>query len=157
VYERDIARVSREQLEKKLRAAVAVKAYPGEEFRGTVEFISPAMEEATRTVKLRVEVTNPDGRLLAGMFASLKVFLPGDDEALAVPQAAVLADEGRSFVFVHHHGDYYVRRPVSPGRTWAHRIEVVTGLQGGETVVAEGSFLLKSDVLRSKMGAGCAE
>jgi cobalt-zinc-cadmium efflux system membrane fusion protein len=158
VYERDIARVSREQLENKLRAAVAVKAYPGEEFPGTVDFISPAMEEASRTVKLRIEVNNPDGRLLAGMFASLKVYLPtGDPEALVVPKAAVLADEGRSFVFVHHHGDYYVRRPVSPGRTWANRIEIITGLQGGETVVADGSFLMKSDVLRSKMGAGCAD
>jgi cobalt-zinc-cadmium efflux system membrane fusion protein len=55
VYERDIARVSREQLEKKLRAAVTVKAYPGEEFPGIVDFISPAMEAASRTVKLRVE------------------------------------------------------------------------------------------------------
>ena len=157
IYERDIAKVTRGQLNKNLRAAVTVKAYPGEEFPGTVDFISPAMEEASRTVKLRVEVNNADGRLLAGMFATLKVFLPGDDEALVVPKAAVLADEGRSFVFVHHHGDYYVRRPVSPGRTWANRVELVTGLQAGETVVAEGSFLLKSDVLRSKMGAGCAD
>jgi membrane fusion protein, heavy metal efflux system len=157
IYERDIARISRKQVQKKLQAAVAVKAYPSKEFPGTVDFISPAMEEASRTVKVRVEVQNPDGRLLAGMFATLKVFLPGDDELLVVPKAAVLEDEGRSFVFVHHHWAYYVRRPVSPGRTWANRMEVSNGLRGGETVVADGSFLLKSDVLRSKMGAGCAD
>jgi len=50
-----------------------------------------------------------------------------------------------------------VRRPVAVGRSWGDRIEVVKGLNGGETVVADGSFLMKSDVLRSKMGAGCAD
>ncbi len=157
LYERDIARVTRQQLQKKLRATVTVKAYPGEEFPGTIDFVSPAMEEASRTVKVRVEVKNPDGRLLAGMFATVKIFMAGDDEALVAPMAAVLEDEGRSFVFVRHHGDYYVRRPVSPGRTWGNRVEIVSGLQDGQAVVAEGSFLLKSDVLRSKMGAGCAD
>jgi cobalt-zinc-cadmium efflux system membrane fusion protein len=157
LYERDIARVTRAQQEKKLSAAVAVKAYPGEEFPGTVDFISPSMEEASRTVRLRVEVANPDGRLLAGMFANVKLFLHGEEETIALSESAVLEDEGRSFVFIHHHDDYYVRRPVVPGRAWAGRIEVVNGLKGGETVVTDGSFLLKSDVLRSKMGAGCAD
>jgi len=91
------------------------------------------------------------------MFANVRVFLPGDEEAVAVPKAAVLSDEGRSFVFVHHHGEYWVRRPVEPGRAWHEWIEVKRGLSGKETVVADGSFLLKSDVLRSKMGAGCAD
>ena len=157
LYERDVARVAREQQVKKLAAAVAVKAYPGEEFPGTVDFISPSMEEASRTVRLRVEVKNPAGRLLAGMFANVKVSLPGEEEAIALSKSAVLEDEGRSFVFMHHHDDYYVRRPVAAGRSWGARIEVVEGLGGGETVVADGSFLMKSDVLRSKMGAGCAD
>ncbi len=115
------------------------------------------MEESSRTVKVRVEVANEDGRLLAGMFANVKLFLPGADEALAVPRGAVLEDEGRSFVFVHHQDDYYVRRPVTVGRTWAGWVEIREGLQPGQAVVAEGAFLMKSDVLRSKMGAGCAD
>ena len=157
LYERDLSRLSRTQLARNLRAAVSVKAYPGEEFTGTVDLVSPAMEEESRTVRLRVRVSNPGGRLLAGMFADVKVFLPGDEKALALPKSAVLEDEGRSFVFVHHHDDYYVRRPVTAGRAWGDRVEVVRGLRGGEIVVADGAFLLKSDVLRSKMGAGCAD
>jgi len=157
LYERDIGRVTRAQHEHKLSASVAVKAYPGEGFPGVVDFISPSMEEASRTVRLRVEVKNPDRRLLAGMFANVKVFLPAEEDALALPKSAVLEDEGRSFVFIHHHDEYYVRRPVTVGRSWGGRVEVVKGLNGGETVVADGSFLLKSDVLRSKMGAGCAD
>jgi len=157
LYERDVALVMRKQLEGKLPASITVKAYPGEEFPGTVEVISPAMNEVSRTAALRLQVENPGGKLLAGMFADVRLYLPGDIQALSVAGSAVLEDEGRAFVFIHHHGDYYVRRPVSPGRAWSDRIEVVQGLREGETVVADGSFLMKSDVLRSKMGAGCAD
>ena len=153
LYERDLSRLAAGPLP----AEVGVRAWPGQTFAGTVDFVSPSIDEATRTVKLRVSVPNPDGRLLAGMFAAVQVFLPGDQEALVLPRLAVLEDEGRSFVFVHHHDDFYVRRPVTVGRSWGDRLEITGGLRGDETIVADGAFLLKSDVLRSKMGAGCAD
>ena len=115
------------------------------------------MTESSRTVKARINVPNPEGRLLAGMFAQVKIFISGDQQVLAVPSKSVLEDEGRAFVFVHHEGDYWMRRPVSSGRTFAGMTEITRGLTGSEVVVANGAFLLKSDVLRSKMGAGCAD
>ena len=157
LYERDIAAVKKGQATQKLAAAVSVKAYPGEEVPGIVDLVSPAMDESSRTVKVRVEVKNTDGRLLAGMFAAVKLFLPGTDETMAVPKPAVLEDEGRSFVFIHYQGEYYVRRPVVVGRRWAGWVEIKKGLEPSQIVVAEGAFLMKSDVLRSKMGAGCAD
>jgi len=157
LYERDIAVVKEGRSVQPLAAEISVRAYPGEAFSGTVDLVSPAMDASSRTVKVRIQVGNDDGRLLAGMFASVKLFLPGTDEALAVPANAVLEDEGRSFVFVHHRGEYYVRRPVTVGRRWAGRVEIKEGLEAGQVVVAEGAFLMKSDVLRSKMGAGCAD
>jgi len=157
LYERDLKRVARSCASETVPAALSTTAYPGETFSGTVDFISPVMEETSRTAKLRVKASNPGGRLLAGMFVTVKIFLPGDEETAAVPETAVLEDEGRAFVFVHHHDDYYVRRPVETGRTWPDWTEIVEGLTGGETIVADGSFLMKSDVLRSKMGAGCAD
>ncbi|MBI5525297.1 MAG: efflux RND transporter periplasmic adaptor subunit [Deltaproteobacteria bacterium] len=157
MYERDISTINHVHAVEKLAASVSVKAYPGEEFAGSVDLVCPAMDESSRTVKVRVEVKNPDGRLLSGMFAAVKLFLPGTDETLAVPRNAVLEDEGRSFVFIHYQGEFYVRRPVIPGRTWAGWVEIKNGLQPAQIVVAEGSFLMKSDVLRSKMGAGCAD
>jgi cobalt-zinc-cadmium efflux system membrane fusion protein len=140
-----------------LRAGVTVKAYPGEVFPGTVDFVGPTMDEKTRTVKVRIAVRNPAGKLRSGMFASVQLYLPGEVEALALPRAAVLSDEGRAFVFVHQQGEFYLRRPVQTGRASLDWIEVTAGLAGGETVVTDGAFLLKSDVLRSKMGAGCAD
>jgi len=140
-----------------LRAGVSVKAYPGEVFPGTVDLVGPTMDERTRTVKVRIGVRNPDAKLRAGMFAAVALYLPGDEEALAVPRQAVLSDGGRDFVFVHHHGDYFIRRPVVTGRRSVDWVEVKRGLSGGETLATAGAFLLKSDVLRSKMGAGCAD
>jgi cobalt-zinc-cadmium efflux system membrane fusion protein len=157
LHEDQLGRVLEAQRGGKLRAEIAVKAFPDATFPGTVDFVGPTMDERTRTVKVRVAAANPDSKLRAGMFASVRIFLPGQEEALAVPREAVLADEGRSFVFVHHHGDYWVRRPVEPGRRWLDWVEVRSGLEGAETLAADGAFLLKSDVLRSKMGAGCAD
>lgn len=162
LYERDMARVFgalRAQATKRLAAAVRVEAFGDERFPGTVDFVSPAMDETSRTAKLRIEVPNPDGRLLGGMFAQVEVFVPSptDEETLAVPQDAVLEDAGRAFVFVRHHSDYWVRRPVEVGRAFKGWVEIEGGPTEGEAVVSRGAFLLKSDVLRSKMGAGCAD
>lgn len=157
LYERDIASVKNGQAKMRLDASISVKAYPGVDFPGTVDLVSPAMDESSRTVKVRIAAKNDDRRLLAGMFATIKVFLPGTDEALAVPRIAVMEDEGRSFVFIHHQGEDYVRRSVVAGRKWASWVEVTKGLTPGQIVVADGAFLMKSDVLRSKMGAGCAD
>ena len=156
VYEDQLGRVTSASREG-LRAGVSVKAFPGEVFPGSVDLVGPTMDEKTRTVKLRIAVKNRDGKLRAGMFAAVELFLPGEEEGLAVPRAAVLSDEGRSFVFVHHHGEFFIRRPVEAGRSSVDWIEVKRGLAGGETVATNGAFLLKSDVLRSKMGAGCAD
>ncbi len=157
LYERDLARIAAAQSKAPLAAQISVKAFIGQEFPGTVDFISPAMDESSRTVKLRIAVANGEGHLLAGMFADVDIFLPGDQEVLSLPKGAVLEDDGRSFVFIHHEDDYYVRRPVLVGRSFASWVEIRSGLEGHEAVVAEGAFLLKSDVLRAKMGAGCAD
>lgn len=141
----------------RLRAGVSVKAFPGEVFPGTVDFVGPTMNEKTRTVKVRIALDNAAGKLRAGMFAAVQLYLPGTDEGLAVPRGAVLTDEGRSFVFLHHHGEWFVRRPVEAARASVDWIEIRRGLVGGETVAVDGAFLMKSDVLRSKMGAGCAD
>ncbi len=138
-------------------AMVSVKAYPDEEFAGTLDLLSAVMDQRTRTVKARVTVANPDGKLKPGMFARVRLAVPGDEEVLAIPRAAVMQDQGRSFVFVPHHEDYWVRRPIRTGREWDEWVEVKEGIQAGQQVAADGAFLLKSDVLRSRMGAGCAD
>jgi cobalt-zinc-cadmium efflux system membrane fusion protein len=129
----------------------------GKPYRGTLDVLSGTMNEQTRTVKARVVVPNPDGRLRPGMFVNIRVFLPGGGSVIAVPKAAVLSDEGRTFVFVHKEGDFWIRRPVTLGKRLGDMVEIRSGLAAGQRIVTDGSFLLKSDVLRRKMGAGCAD
>ncbi len=155
LYEADLGKIGPKP--EGATATVRVKAFPDRSFPGTVELLGATMDLATRTVKVRIRLDNPEGLLRPGMFARVELWQPGKEEVPAAPEDAVLADEGRSFVFVHHHGDYYVRRPVETGRRFGGWVEITSGLAGGETVVTNGSFLLKSDGLRAKMGAGCAD
>jgi cobalt-zinc-cadmium efflux system membrane fusion protein len=138
-------------------AVVSVKAFPDDEFRGALNLLGTVMERESRTVKARITVANPDGKLRPGMFAAVRLGLPGDEQVLAIPRPAVMVDGGRPFVFVPHHGEFWVRRPIRTGREWDGWIEVKGGIAPGQKVAADGAFLLKSDVLRSKMGAGCAD
>ncbi|MBD3335542.1 MAG: efflux RND transporter periplasmic adaptor subunit [Candidatus Eisenbacteria bacterium] len=156
IYESRLAAVSQGNGGGATPAHVSVPAYPGETFSGEIDFVGRVMDEATRTVKARVSLDNPQGKLRPGMFAKIHLELERGTPRLAVPEEAVLADEGREFVFIHHKDDYYVRRPIESGRRNAGYVEILAGLQPGQNIISTGSFLLKSDVLRSKMGEGCA-
>ncbi len=157
LYERELAGLLREQAKGAVLAHIEVPAYPDRIFPGRVERVGGIVDEATRTAQVRVVVDNPGGLLRAGMFA--RVHLLGDDsgQALTVPAEAVLEDEGRAFVFVPTVPPYFVRRPVMIGSSWDDWVEITQGLTDGDIVVSRGAFTLKSDVLRSKMGAGCAD
>ncbi|MFA6112242.1 MAG: efflux RND transporter periplasmic adaptor subunit [Candidatus Latescibacterota bacterium] len=157
LYEAQLAEVSAAWRSGPLAATVTVEAYPDELFSGTVDVVGAAMEVGSSTVRVRVSLDNPGGRLRPGMFARVRLYPQGERLALVLPAVAVLSDEGRAFVFVHHDGDYFIRRPVQPGRAIGDLVEIESGLTAGQQVVTTGAFLLKSDVLRSKMGAGCAD
>jgi cobalt-zinc-cadmium efflux system membrane fusion protein len=134
-----------------------VRAPGGKEYRGILDILSGTMSEETRTVKARIVVPNPDGLLRPGMFVTVRLLLSEVGSVLAVPKVAVLSDEGRPFVFVHKEGEYWIRRPVKLGHSLGDMVEIRSGIARGQKIIADGSFLLKSDVLRRKMGAGCAE
>lgn len=159
VYERDVAAVLAAHAAGPLPARIAVRAYPGRDFEGTVDWVQPRMDPHSRTMKLRIGLRNAERVLLVGMFADVRLLLPGTgtQRVLVAPRAAVLEDEGRQFVFVRHGDGYYVRRAVESRRVEGDWIEIQGDLQRDQEVVTEGAFLLKSDVLRAKMGAGCAD
>jgi cobalt-zinc-cadmium efflux system membrane fusion protein len=157
IYERDLAGVLTRMAAGGVPVAVTVPAFPDHVFTGQLNHISGVMDEATRTVKVRTVIDNRDHRLRPGMFCEVRLLMTSDEEVLAVPKAAVLSDEGVDFVFKHMQGDYYLRQNITRGRTFDDAVEVLAGVEPGITIVTEGAFLLKSDVLRSKMGAGCAD
>jgi len=157
VYERDLGLVLSRKITDGIPVELSVPAFPETLFRGNMNYIGAIMDEATRTVKVRTVIDNRDRRLRPGMLCQGRILVTTDEEVLAIPKMALLSDEGVDFVFTHMKDDYYLRTNVKKGRDFAEGVEILHGLAPGQTIVTEGAFVLKSDALRSKMGAGCAD
>jgi len=136
VFEKDLPRVRPGQ-EVKLK----VTAFPESTFSGKVILINSVVDPETRTVKVRTEVANPDGRLKPDMFANVQIVTEMNRAAISIPQSAVLNDEGKTVVFVAE-GDGYKKRQVQAGIQNNGRVEVVDGLTAGDKVVVKGNYLL---------------
>lgn len=149
VYERDLADV-REGAD----VRITVDAYPGENFRGVVVYLSNVVNPDTRTVEARVEIPNPNGRLRPGMFARATITHARSQgkKALVVPQDAIQHIEEQPVAFVEEQLGMYEKRPVTLGVRDDPHVEVITGLKEGERVVTKGSFYLKSVLLGEKLG-----
>ncbi len=139
VYERDLAAVRVGQA-----ASVTLDAYPGETFRGRVAYLYPSVAEQTRTLKIRLELENPRGRLRPGMYAA--VTLAGSSStALVVPADAVVDSGTEQVVFVTAGDGYFEPRAVRTGRRLGEGVEIVEGLDEGEVVAAGATFFLDSE------------
>jgi cobalt-zinc-cadmium efflux system membrane fusion protein len=136
VFEKDLDRVRRGQ-----EVKVSVPAFPGVNFSGRVILISSVVDPETRTVKVRTEVPNPDGRLKPDMFANVQIITDLHRTAISIPQSAVLDDGGKSVVFVAE-GNGYAKREVHEGIQGNGRVEIIEGLQAGDKVVVKGNYLL---------------
>ena len=126
-----------------LPTEVTVNAYPGEKWTGRVAAISDVLDPVTHSVKLRVVLANPAGRLKPEMFALIRLprtTTPG----IIIPAAAVVRDGTQSFVFVQKAAGHYEHRPVTLGRTTDGEVEVTAGVKAGEVVVAEGALFLRA-------------
>lgn len=146
IFEKDIA-----LLEPGLRAEVTLAALPGEKFPGRLAIIGASVDEASRTAKAVVEVSNPAERLKPGMSASVTLFARKPTKVLAVPEAAVRKVEGRDVVFVEGPERTFTVREVKTGRTLEGFVEILSGLAEGEQVATEGSLALKSELLKKNL------
>src|SRR5712691_8486136 len=136
VFEKDLERVRRGQ-----EVKVSVTAFPESIFSGRVILINSVVDPETRTVKVRTEVPNPDGRLKPDMFANVQIITDLHRASISIPQSAVLNDGGKTVVFVSE-GSGYKKRPVNVGIQGNGRVEIIEGLQAGDKVVVKGNYLL---------------
>jgi cobalt-zinc-cadmium efflux system membrane fusion protein len=157
IYEKDLATLH-EPFEKgqSLNAVVQVSAFAESAFAGEVDLVGNLMDENTRTVKIRVQVKNPENKLRPGMFAEVAVMIPGEGHITAVPRNAVMSDAGNFFVFRHLKDDLWIRSDVIPGHSQGGFVEILKGVSKADRIITGGAFMLKSEVLKEKMGAGCA-
>jgi cobalt-zinc-cadmium efflux system membrane fusion protein len=147
VYEKDIARI-------KLGQKVIVKsvAYPDREFQGIVAFISPSVDDKTRTIRIRVNVDNKEDLLKFGMFVAGDIIETSDELVLLLPKNAVVSIEDKPAVFVPADQEEFALKFVKAGRSTGDFVEIKEGLKEDENVVTQGSFQLKSEFLKSTFG-----
>src|SRR5690348_1727517 len=136
VFEKDLPRVRPGQ-----EVKLTVTAFPQSTFSGKVILINSVLDPETRTVKVRTEVANPDGRLKPDMFANVQIVTDVNRAAISIPQSAVLNDEGKTIVFVADNNGYK-KRQVQAGIQNNDRVEIVDGLNAGDKVVVKGNYLL---------------
>lgn len=141
VFEREMGQVAIDQT-----ATVTVAAYPGREFEGRVTWIAHLVDEKTRTLKLRIEIDNKDRALRPGSFARVKINTTSPQSVLAVPAAAVQRQKAEAIVFVDAGNGLFKRREVTVGARSRDTVEILTGLQEGETIVTNGAFTLKAEL-----------
>ncbi|HMZ27516.1 MAG TPA: efflux RND transporter periplasmic adaptor subunit [Elusimicrobiota bacterium] len=149
IPERNLERVRPGQ-----KVVIRTTAYPREVFRGKVAFISPEIDTVSRTVKARVAIENPAGLLKFGMFIDAAVLTGGHFQGVSVPADAVQNGPVGPFVFVKTGESSFVPRPVETGREKDGLVEILKGVAAGDSVAVEGSFLLKSEMMKEQMGEG---
>lgn len=145
VYESDLSWIKLDQ-----SVDFETDAYPGEKFTGMVAFIDPMLNEKSRSIKVRVNVENPHGRLKPGMFARavVRAEVGGDDNGLPliIPASAPLVTGTRAVVYVEdgNQPGQYRGREVALGPKAGDFYVVLEGLEVGERVVSNGSFKIDS-------------
>jgi len=139
VYEYELPRLSLGE-----KATMTLSYWPGRSWEGTVTYIYPAVDEKTRTVKVRAEFGNPKGELKPEMFADVTIHAR-PRTVLQVPDDAILESGTRNIVFVSEGEGRLVPREVSVGDHGAGVVEIRAGLKEGDVVVLGANFLVDSE------------
>lgn len=163
VYERDIAEVRAGQpvtfavsgasAGRGEGAGEAEAAHPGQ-----ITWVGTEVDEKTRTTKVRAELPNPGGALRARQFGKVRIRVEGPRQALTVAKAALQRHEGADLVFIPQgEGAYRPQRVQARPTGRKDLVEVTWGLRPGQEVVTDGSFLLKTEIMKGSIGAGCCD
>lgn len=134
-------------------ANITLAALPGQELRGTVEWVGREVDAHSRTVPVRIVLPNADGRLKPGMFATAWVATGAQGEqVVAVPATALQRMDDQWVVFLPRGQGRFEVRPVERGRDLGSEVAILSGLKPGERVVDEGAFVLRAEAEKGEGG-----
>jgi cobalt-zinc-cadmium efflux system membrane fusion protein len=151
VYERDVGKV---HVGDDVR--VTSIAFPGRVFEGKVDQLGSVIDGDRDVLDARMVLPNQDGALKPGMPASARILAAAEGDggtALVVPRHAIQTVDGQPFVFVQREPGKYEMRPVERGSELDDDVEILRGIDAKDTIVVDGSFILKSEALKAQMGA----
>lgn len=146
VYEKDLGRVRTGS-----GATVTSNSYPREVFRGHVTYVDPTINQETRTAQVRVELDNPGQLLKIGMYVNVAFGSTGEAERTmpVVPSSAIQTVNGQQVVFLPtDQPNIFIMRPVRLVTESEGFSPVLEGLNVGDRIVTEGSFLLRAEFLK---------
>ncbi|WP_062789212.1 efflux RND transporter periplasmic adaptor subunit [Aquitalea pelogenes] len=125
--------------------AAQLTAYPGETFKGKVIAVLPQTNADSRTLRIRIELPNRDGRLKPGMFAQVRLETGTGKPAIMVPSEAIIRTGTRTVVLLAADGGHYQPVEVQIGQESGGKTVILKGLEAGQKVVASGQFLIDSE------------
>lgn len=152
IYESDVPKVRSGQ-----SVVFEADGLPGERRGGRVTWVSSHVDRRTRTLKVRAEIANQDGLLRSGMFGKASITVRKNEAALVVPKESVQWEGCCNVVFVKRSEVSFEPRKVKLGYETDRFVVVEQGVSEGEVIVTTGSFLLKTEILKGSIGAGCCE
>ncbi len=136
---------------------LTAEGWSGETHAGHITWLSSEVDRKTRTVKVRAEFANPGGMLRAQSFGTARIVTRDDEEVVLVPKDAVQWEGCCNVAFEQKSPTEFVPRKLRLGYDAGDHFEVLSGLSGGESVVTQGSFILKTELRKGSIGAGCCE
>lgn len=122
-------------------AEISIAAFPDKKIKGTIEHIDQILNEDTRSVQVLVACQNLDSVLKPGMYVSVN-FIEKASDVIFIPEKSLLQYHDQSYVLVQIGQDQYLKRPVNTGMTDHGKVQVISGLTVGDTIISEGAFYL---------------
>ena len=142
----DVAESDLADIKPGARATVTFRAYRSQPIEGVVTFIYPEVRPETRTVRVRIEVSNPDELLKPDMYTDVVFHVEADRAPVtSVPISAVIDNGTKQIVLVAKGEGRFEPRPVKLGRRGDGHVEIVEGLQQGEEIVTTATFLIDAE------------
>lgn len=130
---------------------------PGVILNGQITWVESSLDPRSRMLRARALVTDGAEHITTGLFGEARIKTGNIHSAAMVPRDAVQRHEGGDFVFVRNQPDLFALRRVALGASNGESVEVVDGLDPTDAVVTHGSFIVKSEFLKSRLGAGCTD
>ncbi len=127
------------------RARISLQGMPGQPLEGTVSLIYPQINKETRTARIRIELPNPDNRLLPDMYADITIAAEQTEAVVSVPESAVIDTGTRQVVIIDRGEGRFEPRPVTLGARGSGYAQILSGINEGDRVVVSATFLIDAE------------
>ena len=119
-----------------------------------ISWLSPVLDETTRSAKARIVIENHDGHWRPGLFVNAKVAIEKKQAEIVIPLTALQTVEGQTIIFVQHEDGDFEPQAVQTGRRDFQQVEIIQGLKLGQTYVSQNAFSLKAQLQKGEFGEG---